>query len=163
MDNINLISSKVHIFYLTVAFSFDLHNLHIFIHANLHRGIGLDLLRASSIKITASQHDLTKKSEDAYERTIKRVTVHPDYVCNKPNNDIAILELGEKLIWSGTVSPACLPMSTSGLEDDSIDNLLATVAGWGWTNELSSKGKKILLEVDFVGRTIYSSSLKKFC
>ncbi|XP_044759117.1 trypsin-1 isoform X1 [Coccinella septempunctata] len=103
-------------------------------------GIGLDLLRATSIKITLSQHDLSEKSEDAYERTIKKVTVHPDYACNKPNNDIAILELGEKLVWSGSVSPACLPVSSSGLEDYTVDNLLATVAGWGWTNELSSKG-----------------------
>ncbi|KAK9885755.1 hypothetical protein WA026_013626 [Henosepilachna vigintioctopunctata] len=103
-------------------------------------GIGLDLLKASNIKVTLAQHDLSQKNEHAYERSIKTVTVHPNYVCNKPTNDIAILELEEKLEWSDSVSPACLPVSTGEIGDSYFENELATVAGWGWTNELTSIG-----------------------
>ncbi|KAL3284554.1 hypothetical protein HHI36_018711 [Cryptolaemus montrouzieri] len=103
-------------------------------------GIGIDLLQAANIKITLAQHDLSKTSEESYERSIKTVTVHPDYVCNKASNDIAILELGEKLVWSESVSPVCLPVAVGENGYIGIDDSLATVAGWGWTNELSSKG-----------------------
>nr|XP_015833214.1 PREDICTED: trypsin-1 isoform X1 [Tribolium castaneum] len=103
-------------------------------------GIGTDTVKPTHIKVTIAQHDLTNKSSDAYEMTLKAISIHPDYTCGKVKDDIAILELDNKLVWSDSVSPACLAASSD--EDDyrPIDGLPAVVAGWGWTNEDSSKG-----------------------
>lgn len=103
-------------------------------------GIGTDILKPTNIKVTLSQHDLTNKENGAYEMPIKSITVHPEYICNKPKDDIAILELDGNLQWSDSVSPACLPIASSDDGYQAIDDGLATVAGWGWTNEDSGKG-----------------------
>ncbi|XP_050516065.1 trypsin-1 [Diabrotica virgifera virgifera] len=100
-------------------------------------GIDQDILQASSIKITVSQYDLTIKNTDAYQVSVKAITIHPGYVCGKPKDDIALLELENTLTWSNSALPACLPSSKSG---DDYTSLLAVVAGWGWTNEVTDKG-----------------------
>ncbi|XP_044269223.1 trypsin-1-like [Tribolium madens] len=103
-------------------------------------GIGTDTVKPTHIKVTIAQHDLTNKSSDAYEMTLKAISIHPDYTCGKVKDDIAILELDNKLVWSDSVSPACLAASSHEDDYKPIDNLPAVVAGWGWTNEDSSKG-----------------------
>ncbi|XP_063911439.1 trypsin-1-like [Zophobas morio] len=105
-------------------------------------GIGTDTLKPNHIKVTIAQHDLTNKSSDAYEVTLKAVTVHPEYTCGNVKNDIAILEMDNRLVWSEFVSPACLVASSSEDDYTPIDDLPAVVAGWGWTHEDSSKGKR---------------------
>ncbi|KAJ8946976.1 hypothetical protein NQ318_015914 [Aromia moschata] len=102
-------------------------------------GIGPEILQPNSLKVTMSQHDLTQKNADAYQMSIKDVRVHPGYTCNKPKDDIAILELDNELKWSETVLPACLPVAASHGQYSKFDNVLATVAGWGWTSEDKSK------------------------
>lgn len=87
-----------------------------------------------------AQYDLTNKSSDSYEMALKSIAVHPNYICGKPKNDIAILELITKLHWSDDVLPACLIGSSLDEDYTPIDNQAAIVAGWGWTNEDSSKG-----------------------
>lgn len=114
-------------------------------------GIGTNFLQPSSIKVTLGQHDLTQTSTKAYEMSITGITVHPDYKCSKPRNDIAIIHLAEALDWSDFVSPACLPTSFGENGYNRFENVLATVAGWGWTNEQSSKGQcKRFLNVCFI-------------
>ncbi|VEN63228.1 unnamed protein product [Callosobruchus maculatus] len=103
-------------------------------------GIGGDILKPANIKITLSQHDLTQKDSDAFQMPVKSITIHPEYNCGKPKDDIAILELDGTLAWTDSVLPACLPFGRSHDEHSTFDNLLATVAGWGWTNEDSAKG-----------------------
>lgn len=104
-------------------------------------GIGGEFLQPSSIKITFGQHDLTQSSNRAYEISVNSITVHPEYICNKPRNDLAIITIERNIAWSEWVSPACLPTSFGELGYSRFDNILATVAGWGWTNEHSSKGE----------------------
>ncbi|XP_060520272.1 clotting factor B-like [Cylas formicarius] len=99
-------------------------------------GIGDDLFKPTSLRVTLSQHDLSDKSTDAYERPVRSFNIHPHYSCSRSSNDIAILELDGHVTWSDSVIPACLPTERSS----QLDNLLATVAGWGWTHEHSSKG-----------------------
>ncbi|XP_019869611.2 plasminogen-like [Aethina tumida] len=99
-----------------------------------------DFYKPSALKITLAQHDLSNKDTDAYQTGLKAISIHSGYSCNKPRDDIAILELEKPLIWSLTVSPACLPDGLNGQNYDNFNNALATVAGWGWTNEDSSKG-----------------------
>ncbi|KAJ8969697.1 hypothetical protein NQ317_004130 [Molorchus minor] len=103
-------------------------------------GIGAEILSPQSIKITMSQHDLTQKDSDSYQVSVKTISVHPGYTCKKPKDDIAILELENELKWSETVKPACLPFGSNHNLHSTFDNILATVAGWGWTNENNSKG-----------------------
>lgn len=75
-------------------------NGHYRMHCFFFSGSGNDILKASSLKVTLAQHDLTKESTDAYEMAVKTVTVHSEYSCNKVKNDIAILELEKEVIWS---------------------------------------------------------------
>ncbi|XP_018567398.1 trypsin-1-like, partial [Anoplophora glabripennis] len=103
-------------------------------------GVGQDILKPANIKITLSQHDLTNTNSDAYQMDIKTVMIHPGYICNKPKDDIAMLELEKELQWSDSVIPACLPVAANHDRYSKFDNILATVAGWGWTNEKNSKG-----------------------
>lgn len=88
-----------------------------------------------------AQHDLTNNNNDAFQVDVKSITVHPGYICNKPKDDIAILELESTLTWSSSVVPACFPVAADHEEYSKFSGVLATVAGWGWTNEDSSKGK----------------------
>ncbi|RZC43166.1 trypsin-1 [Asbolus verrucosus] len=103
-------------------------------------GIGADTVKPSSIKVTMAQYDLTNKSSDAFQMPLKSITIHPEYACGKVKNDIAILELESTLQWSDYVLPACLVASSEEDDYTTVDNDLATVAGWGWTNEDSSIG-----------------------
>lgn len=113
----------------------------IYLFFDSFSGIGSDLVHASSLKVTIGQHDLTQTSSKAYEMSITEIRVHPDYKCGKPRNDIAIIHLTEPINWSEFVLPACLPTSSGENGYNRFDNVLATVAGWGWTNEQSSKGR----------------------
>lgn len=103
-------------------------------------GIGTDILNPNSIKVTLGQHNLSEKSKNSYEMNIKEITVHPEYKCTKPRNDIALLELNDPLEWSEFVSPVCLPIEFGKSGYQKFENVLATVAGWGWTSENSKNG-----------------------
>ncbi|XP_017781229.1 PREDICTED: trypsin-1-like [Nicrophorus vespilloides] len=102
-------------------------------------GVGNDILKPASIKVSLGQYDLRKES-DAYEMTVSTITAHPEYKCNKVKSDIAILKLDQPISWTSKVLPACLPLGSDDLAYRKYENILATVAGWGWTNENSSKG-----------------------
>lgn len=73
--------------------------------------------------------------------SVELITVHPEYICNKPRNDIAIIQVEKIITWSEGVRPACLPTSFGEVGYERFDSKLATVAGWGWTNENSNKGR----------------------
>ncbi|XP_019759056.1 trypsin-1 [Dendroctonus ponderosae] len=103
-------------------------------------GSGNDHLQARSIKVTISQHDLNKDDSEKFETTLKSVIVHPGYLCNKVKNDIAILELETAIRWTESVTPACLPAENEEKSYSGFHNILATVAGWGWTSEERGKG-----------------------
>lgn len=98
-------------------------------------------MKSSNIKITFSEYDLTNKNSEAYQKTVKNITIHPGYDCRKIKDDIAILELDDSLEWSESVLPACLPFSEPHEEYTQFNDLIGVVAGWGWTNEDNSKGK----------------------
>lgn len=52
------------------------------------------------------------------------------------------MELEKPLQWSSHVSPACLPTGFDEIGYIKYENILATVAGWGWTNENNKKGSR---------------------
>lgn len=61
---------------------------------------------------------------------VKLVHVHPRYVIGRPENDLAVVELNERIIFKREVVSACLP------ERDFAENILmsgdlpAVVSGW---------------------------------
>ncbi|KAK5640309.1 hypothetical protein RI129_011120 [Pyrocoelia pectoralis] len=129
---------------------------------------GSSIIPASQLKITLAQYDLVQPSPYKYETLVKSATLHPDYVCGKVKNDLAILELEKELEWSEFVHPACLPIALGESGYKRFENILATVAGWGWTNENTQlgegdrlqKAKVNILKIDTC-RTWYKSQGKK--
>lgn len=71
-------------------------------------------------------------SFEAGEQTlqVKQVHIHPLYVEGKPDNDMAVVELTQKMVFKKSVLPACLP------ERDFADSVLmageymGVVTGW---------------------------------
>ncbi|CAB0044491.1 unnamed protein product [Trichogramma brassicae] len=60
------------------------------------------------------------------------------------SNDIALLELSSRILWSDSVKPACLPASDA---PRSFEGEPAVAAGWGWLGEdLTTAGKASILQ-----------------
>lgn len=107
-------------------------------------------MKPSNIQITFSQHDLTNKNSEAFQKTVKNITIHPGYHCQKIKDDIAILELESILQWSESVLPACFPFAVTHEKYTTFNDLIGIVAGWGWTHEEAGKGnyaKRIFKEL----------------
>ncbi|XP_017047727.1 trypsin-1-like [Drosophila ficusphila] len=58
---------------------------------------------------------------------------HPDYNVTTENNDIALLELNETIVFNEKIKPACLATS------DVADHETLTVSGWGYLKDSSKK------------------------
>ena len=92
-------------------------------------------------RIDLKQYDLetcsdTRHHEDGEQRVrVSQWISHPDYRDNgkTQDNDFAILKLSTSVIFSASVSPACLPASAL----NTYDSVQAEVTGWG---TLSSSG-----------------------
>jgi len=115
----------------------------------------------SDFEVLVGEHDITRGDG---EQRVKPSswTSHPSYNSNTQDNDFAIVQLSSPVTFSNTVSPVCLPSSSS----NNYDGQKATATGWG---TLSSGGSQpsVLQEVDVTvlsnqdcrsGATSYSSS-----
>lgn len=65
---------------------------------------------------------------------VNQIVMHPSYVTRQLADDIALVNLDEEIQWSDRIQPACLPNP----DKDSFAGLLATAAGWGWTDEVKN-------------------------
>lgn len=65
---------------------------------------------------------------------VSQIVMHPSYVTRQLADDIALINLNSPVEWSDRVQPACLPNP----DQDSFAGLVATVAGWGWTDEVKN-------------------------
>lgn len=81
---------------------------------------------------------------------VKVVHVHPRYVENRPENDLAVIELSDRITFKKEVIPACLP------ERDFAENILmsgespAMVTGWKESKEESAfQGPLILNQLAY--------------
>ena len=90
---------------------------------------------ASQFLISLGQHSL---KEDAPQETrmisVRRIVMHPNYRSRQVADDIALINLNDPVEWSNYVQPACLPNP----DKESFSGFLATVAGWGWTDEVKN-------------------------
>merc|ERR1719510_999000 len=80
---------------------------------------------SSSIAVLLGEHSIDDSSFTRVK--ISAITDHPDYNSGTLDNDFSILTLSEPVSFSSSVSPACLPASTS----TDYAGQLATVSGWG--------------------------------
>merc|ERR1719510_225931 len=78
-----------------------------------------------SIAVLLGEHRIDDSSFTRVK--ISAITDHPDYNSGTLDNDFSILTLSEPVSFSSSVSPACLPASTS----TDYAGQLATVSGWG--------------------------------
>ena len=87
----------------------------------------------SSLAVLLGEHRI---DDSSFTRaSISAITDHPDYNRGTLDNDFSILTLSEPVSFSPSVSPACLPASTSA----DYAGELAVVSGWG---TLSSGGNQ---------------------
>jgi len=100
----------------------------------------------SSIAVLLGEH---KIDDSSFTRVaISAITDHPGYSASTLDSDFSILTLAEPVTFSSSVSPACLPASTS----QDYAGQVATVSGWG---TLSSGGNQptVLNDVDVTVQT----------
>ena len=67
---------------------------------------------------------------------VNRIITHPFYnpSRSKVADDIALIQLDQEAEWNDLVQPTCLPNP----DKDSYSGMMATVAGWGLTNEIKN-------------------------
>ena len=75
---------------------------------------------------------------DDYEQRagVKQIIEHPDYVFPKYYNDLALVQLDKKVLFSQKAKPICLPDSDRRTGRD-----LGYLAGWGYDSERRKGGK----------------------
>lgn len=101
-----------------------------------------EIITPAQIQVVIGRHRLDGDNPTAKIINLQNIIIHPQYKCHKSSNDIAILELeGLGVEWSDTVSPACLPYDPNEIGYTTYGDRIATVAGWGWTNEDTHEGK----------------------
>lgn len=81
-----------------------------------------------SLSCTSSGKRTTNSEDGEQSREVKLIHVHPSYVQDRPEYDLAVVELRDPVLLKREVIPVCLP------EKDFADNVLmtagATVTGW---------------------------------
>lgn len=99
--------------------------------------------KLSDVKVMAMNQI---EDESVAEVFIEKIIVHPNYVCGKTENDIALLKLKYSIKFNGNVQPLCLNTG----DENELDLEIGSVSGWGWTNENLNLGDKpdVLQTVD---------------
>ncbi|XP_034834614.1 trypsin-1-like [Maniola hyperantus] len=79
---------------------------------------------------------------------LAKIIPHPEYRCKKKTNDVALLKTIRQLRWTNELRPACLPQPLAA----DYSGKMATVAGWGFTNEDRGIGTRpnVLQKTDVV-------------
>ena len=100
---------------------------------------------ADKSAVTAKQQAMVRRH--TREVNVRQTFIHPSYdTAKKIEHDIALVQLDEEVGWNDRIQPACLPNP----DKDSFSGILATVAGWGWSDEVKNGGQRadILQKVD---------------
>lgn len=94
-----------------------------------------EFYKTKQLSVVVGYTDMSIKDEN---QPLSKIIPHPEYRCSRKPNDLALLKTVRQLIWSRELRPACLPQPQS----DDFSGTLATVAGWGFTDEDRSKGAR---------------------
>ena len=91
--------------------------------------------RATQIQVSVAEHNLLgADSKQTKLFKVNHIVMYPSYVSRQLADDIALINLDQAVQWSDRIQPACLPNP----DKDSFAGLLATVSGWGWTDEVKN-------------------------
>ncbi|MCJ8740325.1 hypothetical protein PDJAM_G00057620 [Pangasius djambal] len=85
----------------------------------------------SSWTTYSGMNDQEKEERGVQMREVKTIITHADYNQMTFDNDIAVLELKEPLVFSSTVNPVCLPSSSHVFPP----GMPCWVTGWGALRE----------------------------
>lgn len=85
--------------------------------------------------MSVAEHNLLgQDSKQTQLFKVNQIVMHPSYVTRQLADDIALINLAGEVQWSDRIQPACLPNP----DKDTFAGLLATVSGWGWTDEVKN-------------------------
>ncbi|XP_062532943.1 trypsin-1 isoform X1 [Bombyx mori] len=94
-----------------------------------------EFYRTKQLSVVVGYTDISSRDDS---EPLSKIIPHPDYQCNKKSNDVALLKTARRLQWSSELRPACLPKFLS----EDFSGSLATVAGWGFTDENRNEGDR---------------------
>ncbi|XP_053345890.1 protein Z, vitamin K-dependent plasma glycoprotein a isoform X2 [Clarias gariepinus] len=82
---------------------------------------------------------VTSSEVDEQTLYVKQVYIHPLYLEGKPENDLAVIELRDKIIFKKRVLPACLPERDFAESVLMSGDYMGVVTGWKDTSEFLGK------------------------
>ncbi|XP_062872542.1 mannan-binding lectin serine protease 1 [Trichomycterus rosablanca] len=79
----------------------------------------------------------------AFNHSVERLILHPDFDLHNYNNDIALVKLSQQVMLNELVRPVCLPPPRVNDQTPSpLPNTLGVVAGWGINTASASASNK---------------------
>ncbi|KFW02388.1 Transmembrane protease serine 12, partial [Eurypyga helias] len=102
-------------------------------------------------------HNLRKHGKHAVTRSIRSITVHPEFKRETFENDIARFELAPAVRYSDYIQPICLP--PAHLHPQAHNDTECFISGWGHTAE-KGKMSAVLKEaqVEIIPSSVCNSS-----
>lgn len=84
---------------------------------------------------TCSGKRTTRYEEGEQTVYVKLIHVHPRYVEGRPENDLAVLELRDRIVFKKNIFPACLPERDFAESILMAGDLPAVITGWRESKE----------------------------
>jgi len=96
-----------------------------------------------SLTVSAGAHDLYRPTQNQQTVRASRAIYNPSYNPDTTLNDVAVIVLQKPIQFTQSVQPVCLPQPGEVV----ADNTVATVAGWGLTQEGGNDVSQFLNQV----------------
>uniref|UniRef100_A0A8C8DN99 Peptidase S1 domain-containing protein n=1 Tax=Oryzias sinensis TaxID=183150 RepID=A0A8C8DN99_9TELE len=82
---------------------------------------------ASDVTVVLGLQSLEGSNPNSVSRTVTTVIVHPNYISNTKDNDIALLQLSSPVTFNNYITPVCLAATNSTF----YSGVNTWVTGWG--------------------------------
>jgi hypothetical protein len=85
-------------------------------------------LHPGDVEVRLGEHDLQNNNESPPHKVydIESITIHPDFNTTNLENDLALIRVGEQIVFASNIRPACVPEGIMDLGQTEV-----IVAGWG--------------------------------
>jgi len=102
---------------------------------------------ASEMTVMLGAHNVREASEEGRLELVTRdFFTHPKYSSFNIHNDLALVHLPEKVTFTDTIRPVCLPAHSEA--GDAMAHLAAVASGWGKPSDDATSISPVLREVD---------------
>ncbi|XP_064478916.1 mannan-binding lectin serine protease 1-like [Ornithodoros turicata] len=107
-----------------------------------------DDIKIDEVEVRLGKYDQTEDEPQQFVTRIADVHFHPNFNVNTFDNDIALVQLADRVTFTDFILPVCLGEDRT-IERDyfSGDSKLGTVTGWGQLTETSSAIPRYLQEI----------------